>query len=145
MIILADSGSVFCRKVAGFRFGSLAAKVALLERMAAFSQKAELNQACLSVLFCSEFGQKEPFSYFPKRQQMLGSLALAMSKVPATNVRGVVHQIDALMMNRSICGRGTNTVSRVKQSNGSSTTWVGPGRSAKVKDVSFGISAERMS
>ena len=47
-------------------------------------------------------GQEEPFSYFPKRQQMFGSLALAMSKVPATNVRGVVHQIDALMMNRSI-------------------------------------------
>jgi hypothetical protein len=39
------------------RCGSEAAKVALLERMAAFSQKAELNQACLSVLFCSEFGQ----------------------------------------------------------------------------------------
>jgi hypothetical protein len=45
---------------------------------------------------------------------MLGSLALAMSKVPVTkkNVRGVVHQIDALMMNRSICGRGTNAANR---------------------------------
>jgi hypothetical protein len=43
--------------------GSLAAKVALLERMAAFSQKAELNQACLSVLFCSGFGQKERFLF----------------------------------------------------------------------------------
>jgi hypothetical protein len=34
--------------------------------MAAFSQKAELNQACLSVLFCSGFGQKrlEIFSGF---------------------------------------------------------------------------------
>jgi hypothetical protein len=42
-----------------FAFGSLAAKVALLERMAAFSQKAELNQACFSVLFCSEFGQEQ--------------------------------------------------------------------------------------
>jgi hypothetical protein len=40
-----------------------AAKVALLERMAAFSQKAELNQACLSVLFCSEFGQERPFIF----------------------------------------------------------------------------------
>jgi hypothetical protein len=27
--------------------------------MAAFSQKAELNQACLSVLFCSGFGQTQ--------------------------------------------------------------------------------------
>jgi hypothetical protein len=37
--------------------GSEAAKVALLERIAASNQKAELNQACLSVLFCSQFGQ----------------------------------------------------------------------------------------
>jgi hypothetical protein len=40
------------------RCGSLAAKVTLLERMAAFSQEAEPNQACFSVLFCSEFGQQ---------------------------------------------------------------------------------------
>jgi hypothetical protein len=41
-----------------FAFGSEAAKDALLERMAAIGQKAELNQACLSVLFCSGFGQR---------------------------------------------------------------------------------------
>jgi hypothetical protein len=29
--------------------------------MAAFSQKAERNQACLSVLFCSGFGQEQIF------------------------------------------------------------------------------------
>jgi hypothetical protein len=29
--------------------------------MAAFSQKAEVNQACLSVLICSEFGQEPNF------------------------------------------------------------------------------------
>jgi hypothetical protein len=42
-----------------FRSGSEAAKDALLERMAAIGQKAELNQACFSVLFCSGFGQKQ--------------------------------------------------------------------------------------
>jgi hypothetical protein len=36
-------------------FGSEAAKYGLLERMAAICRKAELNQACFSVLFCSEF------------------------------------------------------------------------------------------
>jgi hypothetical protein len=29
--------------------------------MAALSQKAELNRACFSVLFCSEFGQEQSF------------------------------------------------------------------------------------
>jgi hypothetical protein len=37
------------RGIAQFHNGSEAAKVALLERIAAFNQKAELNQACLSV------------------------------------------------------------------------------------------------
>jgi hypothetical protein len=32
--------------------------------MAAFSQKAEINQACLSVLFCSGFCQQETFLIF---------------------------------------------------------------------------------
>jgi hypothetical protein len=45
-----------------FRSGSEAAKVTLLERIAAFSQKAEPNQACFSVLFCSEFGQKQLYT-----------------------------------------------------------------------------------
>jgi hypothetical protein len=42
-----------------FRNGSEAAKDALLMIMAAFSQKAELSQACLSMLFSSEFGQEQ--------------------------------------------------------------------------------------
>jgi hypothetical protein len=46
--------------------GSEAAKVTLIERMAAFSQEAELNRACPSVLICSRFGQERPFSYFKK-------------------------------------------------------------------------------
>ena len=49
------------RAFAEFAFGSEAAKIALVERLAAFCQKAELIQACLSVLFCSEFGHKQPF------------------------------------------------------------------------------------
>jgi hypothetical protein len=40
-----------------FRNGSEAAKAGLIERMAAFSQEAELNRACPSVLICFQFGQ----------------------------------------------------------------------------------------
>jgi hypothetical protein len=43
-----------------FGYGLEAAKATLLEKMAAFSQRAELNPACLSVLFCSQFGHKQP-------------------------------------------------------------------------------------
>jgi hypothetical protein len=35
--------------------------------MVAFCQKAEHNQACLSVLFCSEFGHKRSFEQTNKR------------------------------------------------------------------------------
>jgi hypothetical protein len=40
-----------------FPNGSEAAKVDLLERMAAINQEAELNRAYPSVLICSQFGQ----------------------------------------------------------------------------------------
>jgi hypothetical protein len=43
--------------------GSEAAKVDLLERMAALSQEAELNRACPSVLICSQFGQTRTFKF----------------------------------------------------------------------------------
>jgi hypothetical protein len=42
--------------------GSEAAKVDLLERMAALSQEAELNRARPSVLICSQFGQQQSLS-----------------------------------------------------------------------------------
>jgi hypothetical protein len=41
-----------------FGSGSEAAKVALVERLAAFCQKAELIWACFSVLLYSEFSHK---------------------------------------------------------------------------------------
>jgi hypothetical protein len=50
--------------------------VALLETMAAFSQKAELNQACLSVLFSSEFGQKRSFTGFMRSVSLKFTLTL---------------------------------------------------------------------
>jgi hypothetical protein len=49
------------RLTSDVRCGSKAAKDSLVKRMPAFSQKAELNQACFSVLFCSEFGQERTF------------------------------------------------------------------------------------
>jgi hypothetical protein len=63
---IAPPGLVF--KGAKFRNGSEAAKVDPLERMAALSQKAELNQACPSVLICSQFGQKRKSFKAVKRQ-----------------------------------------------------------------------------
>jgi hypothetical protein len=69
--------------------------------------KAAIHRESFLTLRWAGPGQEQPFRYFQKRQQVLGSLALAMSKVPATNFRGVVHQIDALIMNRSICGHIT--------------------------------------
>jgi hypothetical protein len=73
-----------------FRNGSLTEIVGSQQGSSAIKRSAEPIQHPISAAISFQFGQKRPLSNAPKRLKMPGSLALAMSKGPATNLRKVV-------------------------------------------------------
>jgi prephenate dehydratase len=69
--------------------------------MAAFSQKAELNQARFSVLFCSEFGQLRSFEQTNKRSECASFVKIIASiedPVVIRKILGHLRSHEAVML-----------------------------------------------
>jgi len=62
--------------------------------MAAFSQKAELSQACLSMLFSSEFGQLRSFEQTNTCSEYAGSIKLIASIEDPAVIKKILAHLD---------------------------------------------------